>query len=511
MTSEIISPSHRPPFVSLRRCITLVFAVLVPIIPLQAADSPTNAASDKIILTDGLGNVQIISTNEIHPSLQPSSPEDLKQQLPATPKGVPMDASVLRRISDSKLGLSGLHWFPSTPPVLMPYLANLDEEGNTAIQPGPLIVVDPVSSSIQAAKFALSDLGFRYTFYQSISTISMSGLSSGSGALQYYTATFLGKWAIAEDPKGSSATWLSTELDMQFGLSKASRAQTPQGNLGTIVLPNDTVVGVNGVWLSELAWQQSFADGHLLFLAGLVDESNYLDANKFAANSQGQLLNSALVNSMVLPLPFNNLGVNLQWQPNKSWYLMLGTGANNQLEGDSPFNNLSFDDWSYILEFGLTPQNVLGLGDGVYRFQPFVATVNGHTQAGIGFNVQQQLGKSSPLGYFGRFGVGGSQVTLDGAKAQIGTGLVLQAPLKCAGLFPKLSNDYLGAGFIWSQPSLAAQPAAHANEYGFEATYVLQLTPLMSVSPDVQIIWDPANHPGVSHAVVFQLEMNFTW
>ena len=64
-------------------------------------------------------------------------------------------------------------------------------------------------------------------------------------------------------------------------------------------------------------------------------------------------------------------------------------------------------------------------------------------------------------------------------------------PLKNAGLFPRLSNDYLGAGFIWSQPSAAAEPAVHQNEYGIELAYVLQLTPTASIQPDLQIVWDP--------------------
>ena len=100
-------------------------------------------------------------------------------------------------------------------------------------------------------------------------------------------------------------------------------------------------------------------------IAGQLDQSNYLDANSYANNSHGQFLNSAFVNSSVLPLPYNNLGLNLQWQPSESWYLMFGSGANNQLAGYSPFDNLSFQNWSYLLEWGLTPTNVAGLGPGV--------------------------------------------------------------------------------------------------------------------------------------------------
>src|SRR6185369_15922351 len=111
-----------------------------------------------------------------------------------------------------------------------------------------------------------------------------------------------------------------------------------------------------------------------VLVAGQVDQSNYIDANTYANNSQGQFLNSAFVNSSVLPFSFNNLGLNLQYQPGERWYLLFGTGANNQAPGHSPFDNLSFKNWSYLFEFGLTPADVMGLGPGVYRLQPFVAS-----------------------------------------------------------------------------------------------------------------------------------------
>jgi porin len=241
-----------------------------------------------------------------------------------------------------------------------------------------------------------------------------------------------------------------------------------------------------------------------------VDQSNYLDANNYANNSQGQFLNSALVNSVVIPFAFNNLGLNLQWQPTKSWYAMFGMGANNQLSGNSPFADVSFNNWSYLFEFGLTPKEVLGLGSGNYRLQPFLATVDGTTQPGIALNIDQELGKDSPFGWFGRVGVGGSRVTQDGAAAQVGTGFAMQAPLKHIGLLPRLSNDYLGVGFIWSRPSAAFKPAAHTDEYGLETTYVLQLTPLASLQPDLQVVWNPVDNTA-DHNIIFQLQLNLSW
>ena len=473
-----------------------------------AAEAQTNAAPQDLLLLNRFGKSIRVSTNDVAPSLHPPAPVGLGHQIPSPAKGAAMSKEVRQRIVQSK---TDREWFPSTPPVLMPYLAGLDDFGNTALQEGALSPREPQSMLAQKAKYALSEVGLRYGFWQSLTMVSMSDVASGSSALQYYTATFVGKWAVTEVTNAGRAGWLSTEANLQLGLSKDSRTQSPQGNLGTIANPLGTVFGPDGGWISELAWQQSLAHGKVVVVAGLVDQSNYLDANNYANNSQGQFLNGALVNSGVLPIPYNNLGLNLQWQPTEAWYAMLGMGANNQLPGNSPFANVSADNWSYLFEFGLTPEDVLGLGPGNYRLQPFVATLNGVTQEGIGLNVGQQLGKASPFAWFGRFGVGGSRVTRDGAATQVATGFAMEAPLKHAGVLPRLSNDYLGAGFIWSRPSAVMQPVAHTDEYGFEATYVLQLTPLASIQPDVQVLWNPANNPEADHNIIFQLQLNLTW
>ena len=488
----------------------MAFAALVAVTrPVCGSEAKTNSPPSDLLLIDRLGNPVRVSTNEVHSSFHPPPSLGLSQQIPSSPKGTPMPDDVRQRILDSK---TGRFWFPPTPPVLMPYLANLDEYGNTAIQPGALLPFEPFGAAAQAAKYSASQIGLRYSLYQSLTMVSMTDVASGASALQYYTATFVGKWAVTEVTSDGRASWVSTEANVQLGLSPTSRAESPQGNLGTIVNPLATVSGQpNGLWLSELAWQQSLAGGKVVLLAGLVDQSNYLDANTYANNSQGQFLNSAFVNSGVLPFAFNNLGLNVQWQPTESWYLMFGSGANNQPAGYSPFANLSFNDWSYLIELALMPKNMMGLGPGVYRLEPFVATVGGRTQTGVALNIQQQMGQHSAFGWFGRFGVGGSQVTFDGAAAQIATGFVLAAPLQHCGLVPKLSNDYLGAGLVWSQPSAVHQPAAHSNEYGFEVTYVLQLTPLASVQPDLQMIWNPANNFSADRNIIFQLQLNLTW
>ena len=493
-------------------CRAMVMTLAASAASLAAANAlPTDAVPSQFLLRDSLGKVGQVSTNSVHRSLHPPATVRVERQFPAPTKGAPQSEDVRQRIVASKSSQEKLQWFPATPPVLAPYLGNLDEFGNTAIQPGGVFSKDPLSRMAQASKYWLSGLGLRESFSQSLTTVRMSDTASGSSTLQYYAADFLGKWAVFETPNGGPAGWLSAEVNVQLGLSVASRTQSPQGNLRTVVNPQANVFGPNGLWMSELAWQQSLLDGRLVLLAGLVDQGNYLDANSYANNSQSQFVNGAFVNSSALPLPSNNLGLCVQWQPTSSGYVLFGTGANNQPPGQSPLENLSLHDWSYLLELGLTPKDVLGLGPGVYRLQPFLATVSGQTQAGLGLNLQQQLGENSPFACFARAGVSGSQVTLGGASAQVSSGFAMIAPLKQVGLAPKLSNDLLGLGLVWSQASARTQAVDHENEYALETFYALQLTPTIKLQPDLQIVWNPAFSPEPGPALVGQLQLNIAW
>lgn len=98
-----------------------------------------------------------------------------------------------------------------------------------------------------------------------------------------------------------------------------------------------------------------------------------------------------------------------------------------------------------------------------------------------------------------------------GAKAEVGTEFVMQASLKYAGWVARLSNDLLGMGFVWSQPTATTKPVYHNDEYVLKAFYALQLSPVGQLQPDLQIIWNPAFNPDPKVAVVFQFQFILKW
>ena len=213
---------------------------------------------------------------------------------------------------------------------------------------------------------------------------------------------------------------------------------------------------------------------------------------------------------MVLPLPQFNFAVNLQWQPADEWYAILGATAGNATAGETPWTDFSWETWSVVSEFGFAPADFLGLGEGVYRIQPFLARAGGPTQGGVGFNFQQQLGHESRFAAFGRFGVGGSQASA-GASTQVGTGLVVKAPFQGFDVLKDLTNDLAGVGFVWSQPSATTRTVYHRNEYVAETFFTFQLSPMSRFEPDLQLVWNPVFNAEPGPYVVVQAQFLLSW
>jgi porin len=501
-------------------------AVLLALTGYAAEQAASNAPPSEVLLLDRLGRVVTVPTNQMPSGLRPPTARALNQQVPEPLQGENQPAAVQQRSREAEVGP---RLFPGSPPALSPYLASQDERGNTAARPGPLFSVFPFEPIVQGGKYWLSDIGIRYSLQQTATYVSMSDIMQGNSSLAYYTLDFKSVWAIYDSPASGTAGWITSQVDAKTGLDEAGRTQDARRNLGSITDPTGIWSSVNGVRVPTLAWQQSLAEGRFVAIAGMVNQGNYIDQNAYAQSGRGQFINSALINSLVMPLPSYNFGLNLQWQPVSEWYAMLGAAVGNNNAGFAPWTDFNLETLTLLGEFGYAPLDVLGLGPGIYRIEPFVGKVSGlesvtvttpggsatlssrtnTVEAGLCFNLQQKLGPRSPFGWFGRFGFGGEEVS-NGAAAQIGTGFVVQGPFKHL-LLDRTSNDILGVGFVWSQPSATTKTIYQHNEYVLEAFYGLQFSPTVTLKPDFQYVINPAFNPIHNDAKVFQLQLELAW
>ncbi|MBM4113223.1 MAG: carbohydrate porin [Phycisphaerae bacterium] len=402
--------------------------------------------------------------------------------------------------------------WPPPRPRLAPYLSTLNLWGGGILQPGALVASDPLSSTAASIKSELARVGINYALYQSFQMAAMSDRIQGDAVISAYSFEMLGSLSLFHlDALGGTDAWIAAEFDGGQGLGIDWTTQSPDTNIGAMTA-TDYVWWADDIFISQLSWAQSFLDGRLVVIAGVVDQTNYFDTNAYANSGFGQLQNRAFVESQVLPDPAGTLGFNIQWQPVDCFYLLVGASA-NRYDGSEAFNSdLSPRDLSALAEIGFVVPDVAGLGPGTYRIQPFVVSIDGDMGGGVGFNFQQQLGAKSPLGLFGRFGIGTETTAASngaGAVAQASGGLALLSPFADKGPFSAANNDYAAIAFKWTRaPSSPFN--IHDDEFALEATYAMQLTPTAVLQPDLQLVWDPASSPR-DFAVVFQLSINLRW
>src|SRR5262245_55815322 len=312
-------------------CAALAFAATRPA---AAQDQHAPPQPGDVILIDSLGHAVGVSPDQLPAKLLPPAEVGIERQVPRPAPGRRLSPSVLQRIEAGREQKFTL--FPAVSPALEPYLAAQDELGNTAIHPGALVDIMPMEPYVQGAKYWLGARGFRYQLDQTFTYTGVPDTPSGSPNMGYYTMKFYAKWAVYVDPVRGTAGWLSAGINAKEGLGGAGVNQSAEGNIGSLTNPSGTFSSRNGFRIPELAWQQAFARGAFVALGGVVSQSNYLDVNTYANSGRGQFLNSALINSMVLPLPSYNFGVNLQWQPHPDFYVMTGATAGNATAGQAP-------------------------------------------------------------------------------------------------------------------------------------------------------------------------------
>ncbi len=490
----------------IRQFFLVAALAVVPVVVIADGTNPSGSPSNYMLLLDSMGRPVQVPTNQMPSDLQPPAVVGLGRQIPDPVSGASMPPELLQRV---RANTNAFQFFPASQPRLMPYLASQDEYGNTAIRPGALFFFTPLEGPVQTAKYWLSDFGLRYSLQQSVTYVAMTGVKKGDSDLSYHTLDFKSKWALFDAPDDGTAGWISSQVEAKNSFQSAGQTQSAKSNLGTVTDPTGIWSSVNGFRVPELAWQQSARHGEIVLVAGMVSQRNYIDANAYADSGRSKFINSALIDSQVLPLAQNNFGANLQWQPLDEWYAMICGSMGNTPSANAPWVDYSSANWSMPMEFGYAPRDFLNLGPGVYRIQPFVAGANDTTGGGLCFDLQQQLGEESPFGWFGRYGFGGSKVT-GGADEQIGSGFVMQGPFDHV-LLHRTSNDFLGVGFVWSEPSYTSSKVYHENEYVLETVYALQLTPTIKIQPDFQMIWNPTFNKEHDTATAFQLQLVMAW
>ena len=422
-----------------------------------------------------------------------------------------MPEILIQEVKEERRSLAG-PWvaLPSKPQKLMPYLQGLFVPSNNCLRPSWMIENDALSQSAQQIKEQADSIGLRYDLTMAFNYASAPSASLGQKDFIAFNGSFSGSWFLLKTADESSGLFMSFELDWGPGLNFNERSEGIQESIGSLSNPQSSNRGGKDVFLPELTMGMSAFEGKFVMLAGTIDSSNYMDQNAYSDSWAGDLINESFNYNSALPLQWANLGILTAYQPCKSFYMLHLTSSVGTDLNHNPFNNLNHDYWSHVSEMGYILDDAFGLGKGTYRLLSSVSKNEGHTGFGIAYNVEQKLGKNSPLGVFSRaawMDEDGASIT--GVKKTLSAGLVLDAPFRASGWGSKANNEQIALGMLWERAAHSQQPYQHRDEYGLELSSTIQITPTMYIQPDIQYIFKPVH--GSSSELILQLQTVFSF
>jgi len=247
----------------------------------------------------------------------------------------------------------------------------------------------------------------------------------------------------------------------------------PDGEIPGLTLLNSQLARLsnNRLQMRE-AWIRTELFGQRLGLTvGQLDLTNYFDRNAVANDETFAFISDALVNSQVLGLANNGLGIAAIWDPKRNYNFKLGVQQSEDDPNNPVATSLSNSLFSLAeFEYIATP---FGLPEGHYRIWGRLDNSTGDDRTAWGVSIDQKVTPTVTL--FGRYGdgdVGEERVR------HFSAGVGFQSPFAINPL------DAWGIGY--SQTEIKNGP----NQKLAEAFYNLYLTDALRLSFMLQYVYD---------------------
>ena len=254
-----------------------------------------------------------------------------------------------------------------------------------------------------------------------------------------------------------------------------------------------------GSILTNLYWRQSFKSNKFAFVAGVVDATDYV-ATYALVNPWTDFSNYVFSTNPTIAVPNQGLGAAVRFNLSENYYFTAGVADANGDPTD-PMNSFDtfFGDREYFkhIELGWA-------GSWEKRF-----TDNLHLTA---WHVDENKDAGLSSGHGMAFSISRSKNErwlpfLRLGYSDGGGGVFYERLLSTGfGYHPaSRSDDILGIGLSWARPSAETYGTSLSDQYTSELYYRYQLTQLVSITPDIQYLVNPALNPDEKNVVVVGL------
>lgn len=254
-----------------------------------------------------------------------------------------------------------------------------------------------------------------------------------------------------------------------------------------------------GLRLTNLYWRQRLNEGKITLMAGFLDATDYVDVFAMASPWTGFMNFAFSTGTTTMFLPNDaTFGVAGGAMLTDNLYVIGGI-TNAYSDPANPFDGISrfFNDGEYFtsLELGWTSSHGRIYHDNTHLTLWHVDdSKEAGTPDGWGLNFQYVTQIYDSLMPFIRAGYAKDSGSLMQKSVSVGVGYE-----------PVPGEDQLGFAANWGEPNEASFGPGLNDQYTLELFYRFQLTPQLAITPDVQLLIDPALNPDKSEIWVFGL------
>jgi len=249
--------------------------------------------------------------------------------------------------------------------------------------------------------------------------------------------------------------------------------------------------------LTQLYWEYGSIESGARYRVGRMDPALIYDGGRYVSSNYA-FLSPAFSDTLPMALPDAGIGLVGAVYPTSNTYLVVGVHDANGVRTQGGFDTF-FDVGEYFtaVEFGAYPTD----GDedrGLWHvtlWHTDARTLAGKpSDHGVALTIEQELGDRGNIVPFLRY-----------SYADRGTNPIRQNVSVGVGIEDVLTQneDLIGVAFSWGTPS----DRSLRDEYVFEMFYRILITPHTHVTPDLQVIIDPANAPDRDSVAVLGLRV----
>ena len=242
-----------------------------------------------------------------------------------------------------------------------------------------------------------------------------------------------------------------------------------------------------GTILTNLYWHQSFWDNRLAYILGIVDVTDYVGVYGLV-NPWTDFINLAFSTDPTTPAPDQGFGAAVRWNPAEQYYVLAGLADANGNPRD-PVDSVDgfFNDGEYFKH-----TEVGWFGSWESRLDDNIHLTYWHaderTEADVpdGWGVQVSVSRKLDARWLPFLRIGYADGGGAPLERSVSTGFAY---------YPAGDSSVFGLGINWGRPNRASFGAAADDQYTVESYYRFQIFERLAITPDFQLIKNPATNP----------------